>query len=131
MNCALPLVARREAAELVEQVAFEWRDADGEVRTHFIDFVVEQHDGRRIGYAVQPEDRVSADYVAKLARIKRQVAAGFLSDREATGFVIRVRIEAGVQEGLQNSGNAEAPGSIQRRHHQIRLRGKVLSRCVM
>lgn len=61
LNCAFLLISRRETADLIEQVAFEWHYADGEVRTHFIDFVVEQHGGRRIGYAAWPEDRVSAE----------------------------------------------------------------------
>ncbi|WP_118137034.1 hypothetical protein [Oceanicella sp. SM1341] len=59
-------------ADLVEQQAFDWYDADGEYYTHYVDLVCRLRDGRRIGYAVRPIHRVSAGYEDELARVKHQ-----------------------------------------------------------
>lgn len=81
MKAALILAVRPETAELFEQIAFEWTDADGTRRVHYIDLVVQQKDGRWIGYAVRPAARVCPTYLKKLARIKAQAQAnGFLWD---------------------------------------------------
>lgn len=81
MNSTLMLAARAETAALFEQIAFVWRDAKGESHTHYIDLVVQQTDGRRVGYAVRPWKRISVEYLTDLARIKAQaIASGFLWD---------------------------------------------------
>lgn len=68
----LLLSARPATVAVVEQVAFDWYDEDGEYHTHFIDFVATQTDGSVVGYAVRPSGRVSLEYKTTLARIKEQ-----------------------------------------------------------
>jgi hypothetical protein len=81
MKATLILAARPETAALFEQIAFEWKDATGASRTHYIDLMVQQHDGQWVGYAVRPWARLSKAYLADLARIKAQaIASGFLWD---------------------------------------------------
>ena len=66
----LVLTARPTTAELFEQVACPWLDADKEWRTHYADFVVLQTDGRRVGYAVRPTRYVTDEYRDELGRVK-------------------------------------------------------------
>lgn len=80
-KAALLLSTRSDTLSLVEQVRFEWFDADGEIHDHYIDLVVARADGVKIGYAVRPWARVSARYLEELSRIKEQsIAAGALDD---------------------------------------------------
>lgn len=77
----LVLTARPTTAELFEQVAFPWVDANKEWRTHYADFVVLQTDGHRVGYAVRPMCYVTDEYCDELGRVKSQaLKAGTLSD---------------------------------------------------
>ena len=69
---ALILRYAATTVDLVEQQALEWYDADGECHIHYVDLVCRMRDGRRIGYAVRPINRVSLKYEEELARIKRQ-----------------------------------------------------------
>ncbi|MBK1636498.1 hypothetical protein [Rhodovulum adriaticum] len=80
-TCCLCLASRPETAKIHEQVAFEWHDADGVVRTHYIDFLVEQTDGQRVAYTVRPEARVSERFLDEVRQVARQIrASGFAND---------------------------------------------------
>ncbi|MCU9848971.1 Tn7 transposase TnsA N-terminal domain-containing protein [Defluviimonas sp. WL0024] len=80
-NAVLLMVARPDTLEVREQVLFEWFDEFGEFHDHYIDFVVIRKDGKVIGYAVRPMERVSQRYLLKLSRIKQQaIERGFLDD---------------------------------------------------
>ncbi|KEJ89010.1 hypothetical protein [Sulfitobacter donghicola] len=81
MKGALILSTRPETAAIFDQIVFEWYDDDGVYHKHFIDLVVQQCDGKWVGYAVRPTKYATAEYIAKLARIKAQaMLQGFLSD---------------------------------------------------
>lgn len=77
----LVLTARPTTAELFEQVAYPWMDANKEWHTHYADFVVLQTDGCRVGYAVRPMCYVTDEYRDELGRVKFQaLKTGTLSD---------------------------------------------------
>lgn len=81
MKGTLILSTRPETAAVFSQIAFEWYDHEGVYHTHYIDLVVQQCDGKWVGYAVRPTKYATAEYIAKLARIKAQsMLQGFLSD---------------------------------------------------
>lgn len=80
-QATLIIHARRETANLVEQVHFAWVNGEKESVSHWIDLVQTRVDGMVIGYAVRPLARVSDDYLLKLARIKEQaISQGVLDD---------------------------------------------------
>lgn len=81
LNWYLCLLAREETASLVEQVAFEWHDRDGEWHTHYFDIFVTQTDETAVAYTVKPEARVKGDFWREIAWIAAQArASGFASD---------------------------------------------------
>lgn len=51
MNVALITLARHDAVDLENQVAFPWIDADDVTHTHFFDFRVSFRDGSRTAIA--------------------------------------------------------------------------------
>ena len=71
-NAALLLLASSSTHDLTGQVSFDWYDEYGEYHTHYIDFVATQDNGRVVGFAVRPMERVSDEYKVKLARIREQ-----------------------------------------------------------
>lgn len=81
LNWCLCLLSREETVSLVEQVAFEWHDRDGEWRTHYFDMVVTQRDHRAIAYTVKPEAKVTDGFQREVAWIAAQArTSGFASD---------------------------------------------------
>ncbi|WP_411353092.1 hypothetical protein PNH50_18910 (plasmid) [Leisingera aquaemixtae] len=75
------LAARPETDEVFEQVAFEWHDEDGILRTHYFDFVVLQTDGAAVAYSVRPSDGVSGKFVEEMCQISDQARnSGFVAD---------------------------------------------------
>ncbi|MDE4099702.1 hypothetical protein [Phaeobacter gallaeciensis] len=81
LQACLCLAARPETDEICEQVGFEWYDADGELHTHYFDFVVVQTDGAIIAYSVRPSYGVSDAFFEEMCRISDQARkAGFVAD---------------------------------------------------
>lgn len=68
----LVLLARRATADLREQAAFEWYDINGEMHTHFFDFLLTERDGKRIACAVRPAARTRGRFGATMPRIAHQ-----------------------------------------------------------
>lgn len=71
-------------AAIREQAAFNWRDRDDVVRTHYFDLLVDQVDGRRVAYSVKPEVRLKEPFLSALSLIAHQAREG--------GFVDDVRL---------------------------------------
>ncbi|MBL4807388.1 MAG: hypothetical protein JKY31_08875 [Rhodobacteraceae bacterium] len=81
MTATLLLAARPSTLDLREQVLFNWYDANGDYFAHFIDLVATRDNGKLVGYAVRPAQRISDKYLQRLARIKEQaVNQCFLDD---------------------------------------------------
>ncbi|WP_199258261.1 hypothetical protein [Paracoccus binzhouensis] len=77
----LVLLARSATTDLREQAAFDWQDRDGEVHTHYFDFLVTERDGKRIAYAVRPALRTGGRFGATMPRIAHQARQrGFVHD---------------------------------------------------
>lgn len=81
LSWCLCLLSREETVSLVEQVAFEWHDRDGEWHTHYFDIYVKQADGSAIAYTVKPEARTNDDFLRDIAWVAAQArASGFARD---------------------------------------------------
>ena len=81
LSWSLCLSHRHDIADLREQVAFDWFDADGKAQCHFFDLVVTRTDGVRIACTVRPVVRSGGRFWQKMSWIAHQVrAAGFADD---------------------------------------------------
>lgn len=75
------LNAHPKTRSLREQVAFEWQDDAGDLRTHYFDLFVEQTDDRLIAYTVKPEIFLRAGFMDRMACIASQAReSGFVHD---------------------------------------------------
>lgn len=68
----LCLLALPGIADLREQVAFDWYDAEGEIHTHWFDFKVRMQDETVLAYAVRPVARLTQEYRNDLRVIAAQ-----------------------------------------------------------
>lgn len=81
MQTALVLMMRKDFAEIEEQVAFEWRDEDGDPRTHYFDFRVTSKGGKRSAIAVKPSGRLNKkNFLAEMSLIAGQMTPSFADD---------------------------------------------------
>lgn len=81
LQACLILASRSETAEIFEQVGFDWHDADGEIHTHYFDFVVAQMDGANIAYSVRPTYGVNDAFLTEMSWISEQARkSGFVAD---------------------------------------------------
>lgn len=77
----LVLLARPETKDLREQAGFEWYDINGEMHTHYFDFLLTERNGKRIAYAVRPAARTRGRFSATMPRIAYQARQrGFAHD---------------------------------------------------
>jgi hypothetical protein len=80
-NHGLGLLARSDLLELHEQVPAKYLDADGEVATHWFDFVALLKDGSKVAVAVRPADKAES-LRAELELVAASVSRDF-ADRIA------------------------------------------------
>lgn len=81
MLWAIYLLSLPGVKTIMEQAAFEWVDAYGEVRTKYFDFLVVLHDGRRLACEVKPTARLeSGRVVAELRQISAQMTSDFADE---------------------------------------------------
>lgn len=81
MIWAIYLLSLPGVKTIMEQAAFEWVDAYGEVRTKYFDFLVVLHDGRRLACEVKPSKRLeSGRVVAELRQISAQMTPDFADE---------------------------------------------------
>jgi len=80
----LVIQARPGVVDLANQIPFQWRDADGKMRTHNFDFVAYMDDGTRTAIMVKAACRMkSADLRKRITAISSQ-ARGTFADRVVT-----------------------------------------------
>ncbi|MDE4276779.1 hypothetical protein PXK58_20925 [Phaeobacter gallaeciensis] len=81
LKACLCLAVRPETDEIYEQVGFKWYDEDGELHTHYFDFVVVQTDGEVFAYSVRPSYGVTDAFFEEMCRISDQARTeGFVTD---------------------------------------------------
>ena len=83
IDVLIGLLASQDHENVREQQRFVWRDARRKRREYYFDFTADRRDGKRVGYAVKPSYRWSAEEVARLAIVRRAaIDAGFVDDME-------------------------------------------------
>ncbi|EPX76421.1 hypothetical protein [Salipiger mucosus] len=81
LECCLCLAIHPQTQDLFEQVELEWHDEDGEVHSHYVDFLVVRRDGRRVAYAVRPRARQKIAFLEELSTVASQaVEYGAVTD---------------------------------------------------
>lgn len=80
-NLALTLVDP-EVQQVIEQHGpIPFRDADGLLRSHFFDLLILYKDGRRVGVAVKPEERlISGKVLRDLRQLRATMPLGLLDE---------------------------------------------------
>ena len=75
MTCHLCLAAAPDTRSMREQVRIVWEDAEGRTRTHYLDLVVLQRDGRRVGYSIKPAAKIDEAFLREMAEVGAHAVA--------------------------------------------------------